>query len=58
MDELTGHVRSFVEIYSDTAAGAFAEAEAHRSHLEMELWCGSDKIQHWPADLSKVCTPP
>jgi len=52
MDGLGGHVTSFVELDADSEADAIARAEAHRSTVAMELWCGRKKVKHWPADKS------
>lgn len=51
MDELSGHVTSFVEINAHNDAAALAEAEMHRGRLAMELWCGGKKIKRWPPNF-------
>ena len=52
MDELSGHVTRFLELVADTEQDAFRQAEVHRGHLAMELWCGTRKVKRWPPDFA------
>jgi hypothetical protein len=48
MDELSGHVTTFVEMFANEDGQASKAAEALRGHLAMELWCGDRKVKRWP----------
>ena len=52
MDGSSGHVTSFIEIEAATETDALTQAETHRAHVAMELWCGRRKVKRWPANFS------
>ena len=53
MDELSGHVTTFVELIANEDGQASEAAEVHRGHLAMELWCGDRKVKRWPPDFQQ-----